>query len=61
MTTEQTRILTALVQQAGLGAGSIPESLLDDLMASVQTAGTVLVQTLGVANEVRDRVAAALG
>lgn len=56
MTPEQTTVLTTLVPQAGLNAGSIPESLLDDLMVSVQTAGTVLAQTLGSnsrAHEVR--------
>lgn len=47
MTPEQTRVLTALAQQARLSTGSIPESLLDDLMVSVQTAGNVLTQTLG--------------
>lgn len=50
MTSAQASALTALVEQAGLSAGSIPESLLDSLMASVQTAGTVLAQALGVAN-----------
>jgi thiopeptide-type bacteriocin biosynthesis protein len=54
MTPEQAAALTALIERAGLGAGSIPEPLLDDLMASVQTAGAVLAGTLGVANSIRD-------
>jgi len=43
MTSAQTGALAALVDRARLGAGSIPEALLNDLMASVQTTGTVLV------------------
>lgn len=56
MTPEQTRALTTLVQQAGLSAGSIPESLLDDLMVSVQLAETVLAQTLRVARSDRSQI-----
>ncbi|MGH3692883.1 MAG: thiopeptide-type bacteriocin biosynthesis protein [Pseudonocardiaceae bacterium] len=54
MTSAQAAALTALVERAGLGAGSIPESLLDDLMGSVRTAGNVLAQTLRVANGIGD-------
>jgi hypothetical protein len=48
ITPNQAAALTALVDQAGLDAGAIPESLLDDLMTSVQAAEIVLAQTLGV-------------
>jgi hypothetical protein len=54
MKPDQAAALAALIERAGLGAGSIPEPLLGDLMASVQTAGTVLADTLGLANSVRD-------
>ncbi|GAA1029137.1 MULTISPECIES: thiopeptide-type bacteriocin biosynthesis protein [Amycolatopsis] len=43
---EQIAALSALVEQAGLGAGRIPEAILNDLLGSVETAGSVLVDTL---------------
>jgi hypothetical protein len=46
MTSAQAGALTALVDGARLDAGSIPRPLLDDLTASVQTAGTVLANSL---------------
>lgn len=54
MTLDQAAALTALIERAGLGAGSIPEPIRGDLMASVQTAGAVLADTLSVANSVSD-------
>jgi hypothetical protein len=50
MTAAQTDALTALVERARLGVGSIPESLRNDLMASVHTAGTALAHALGEAH-----------
>ncbi|MFI6098165.1 thiopeptide-type bacteriocin biosynthesis protein [Lentzea sp. NPDC051213] len=47
MTADQAETLKGLMDRAGLDAGSIPKSLLGALMASVETAGTVLAQTLG--------------
>ncbi|SMD23893.1 thiopeptide-type bacteriocin biosynthesis domain-containing protein [Lentzea albidocapillata] len=46
MTAGQAGTLQGLMDRAGLDAGSIPKSLLGVLMASVETAGTVLAQTL---------------
>ncbi|EYT91488.1 hypothetical protein ThrDRAFT_02823 [Frankia casuarinae] len=48
MTSTQTGELSAYVARAGLDAGSIPGASRDDLLASVQTATTVLVQALDV-------------
>ncbi|MEO3861334.1 thiopeptide-type bacteriocin biosynthesis protein [Acrocarpospora sp. B8E8] len=48
MTSGQRRDLIALVERAGLGQGTIPQLLLADLAASVEAAGAVLAQALGV-------------
>jgi hypothetical protein len=49
MSAVELRSLTGLIDNAGLGRGDIPKALLADLMAAVETAETVLAQTLGVA------------
>lgn len=46
MTGDQAETLKGLMGRSWLDAGSIPKSLLSALMVSVETAGTVLVQTL---------------
>ncbi|WP_285746475.1 hypothetical protein [Lentzea sp. NBRC 105346] len=47
-TSKQTEALALLISRAGFGAGHVPEALMDDLMAAVQTAEAVLTETLGV-------------
>lgn len=51
MTSAQSSALTALVDRARLESGTLPESVLDHLMASVRTAGNVLAHSLGIASE----------
>lgn len=46
-TPEQADALGVLVAQAGIGAGQIPETILSDLMRSVEIAESVLAKTLG--------------
>lgn len=53
VTPEQLDELVLLVEQAGIGAGNIPEPLLGDLMRSVDTAKSVLTETLDVVAGVR--------
>lgn len=45
-TPKQAETLRLLVERAGFDSGHVPEALLDDLMASVQTAETALTETL---------------
>jgi len=47
-TPTQAKALSLLVERAGFDSGQVPERLLDDLMASVQIAETVLIETLDV-------------